>query len=101
MGVGVGVTRDGPRGSVFPRGENFPDHPLYFWGAFEKCPKFDPTLGGRGSPNYWGIPLQTLTAQWRYLPDRTQLERYGCGPPYSLKICPICPCSFRPKKNFS
>jgi len=77
------------------KGKTFPDHPLYFLGAVEKCTKFDPTLGGRGSPNYQGIPLQTLTIKWRYLPDRTQLERCSCAAPYSLKISTrFCPAVF-------
>ena len=99
-GWGSPATNLGGRYSL--KGTTVHDHPLYFWGAFEKCPKFDPTLGGRGFPNYRGIPLPTTPKQWRYLPHRNKLERCNCGALFSLPIpARFCPAVFVRKKNFS
>jgi len=100
-GKGWGSPATDLRAKYSLKGTTSPDHPLYFWGAFEKCPKFDPTLGAGKVPNFRAIPLQTLTIKWRYFPDRSPLERCSCGPPLSLKICPrFCPAVFVRKKIF-
>jgi len=50
------------------KGTTSPDHPLYLLGAFEKCPKFDPTLGDRESPQFPCDPAANLNHKIAILP---------------------------------
>jgi len=57
-GWGSSATDLGAKYSL--KGKTFPDHPLYFWRAFENCTKFDPNLGSVEVPITGGSRCRPL-----------------------------------------